>query len=246
VIDMADAHIPPSENVPNANADGVPPAGAVQNPPPTPPPHSPKKWREPWLIGVLVASITSIGISALLSWVMNHPSTHTPKIGDPDLAQMLFDDTAEFHRMYWGWTIVDWVLTFFAAGTAVAATMKNTYSVQQGQAEPSWLDKTLMVLAILAVLASTFDAKLHASQLAVENRLGDLTMQRAEMQWAYSAKGDPDKKAFLDQWGKAEDFLQPSTINITPAPAPGGTPNTPNPNSGGATTPQTTTTTAGK
>jgi hypothetical protein len=146
---------------------------------------------------------------------------------------MLFDDAAEFHRMYWGWTIVDWVLTFFAAGTAVAATMKNTYSVQQNQSEPSWLDKTLMVLAILAVLASTFDAKLHASDLAVEYRLGDLAMQRAKMDWANSAKDAAAKKAFLDQWKVAENYLQPSTINTTPpATPPGGAPS--NSNSGGA------------
>lgn len=217
------------------NPPQIPPPPDGQNPPSTAKQlFSKYGW---WGIALIIALVIFFVGRHFLS-VSTPPPVHITDMANADVAQLISDDAEAFHRMYKWWTGIDWALTFFAAGTAVAATMKNTYAVKQDkQDSPSWLDVTLMVLAILAVLASTFDAKLHASQLATAYRRGDIVLQKAKMAWADSKKDDAAKKDLLDQWNVAESYLEPNNLGQSQGATtpPAQAPNPPNGTTGRGT-----------
>lgn len=133
---------------------------------------------------------------------------------------MIFLDATWFHKLYIRWSIIDWSLTFLAAGTAVSAAIKNTYS-SKTDATPSlsWLDILLIVLAVLTVLATTFDGKLHASQLAEKYRAGDLRLQEAKIDYAASNKDQDAKNKLLAAWHEAQDILESSFSAVKSPPA---------------------------
>lgn len=152
-------------------------------------------------------------IMAVIGFTVYHklriPDPVATRIIPGNSVNAIYDDAAAYHLLWMRWTFTDWLLTFFAAGTAVSAAIKNAYSVrQEKQDKAGWFDITLMVLAVLAVLATTFDAKLHAAQLAEQYRAGDLILQNAEMTYAQSDKSDEAKAQLLKQWLTAQSILQ--------------------------------------
>ena len=140
-----------------------------------------------------------------------------------DFLGSVSDYANEYHWLYVRWTFTDWLLTFFAAGTAVSAAIKNAYSVKQDKQDTaSWLDLTLMVLAVLSVLATTFDAKVHADQLADQYRAADLRLQDAEMQFIHSSKDGAAQETLFKAWEDAHTILEqkyPQTRPPQPPPA---------------------------
>lgn len=136
---------------------------------------------------------------------------------DGDIVKMVYYDAAWFHKLYVRWTITDWTLTFLAAGTAVSAAIRNTYSSKKGTegsaSSMSSIDIILIVLAVLTVLATTFDGKLHAAQLAEKYRWGDLHLQTAKFYYAAHKDDHDAKEQLLTAWREAQDYLaSPSAV----------------------------------
>jgi hypothetical protein len=137
------------------------------------------KYRRDILMVILgiIAALTAALI--IYSFLLAKPDIREDPNGD--LVKMIYYDASWFHKLYVRWTITDWSLTFLAAGTAVSAAIKNTYSSKKGiENSLSSIDIILIVLAVLTVLATTFDGKLHAAQLAEKYRWGDLHLQTAK------------------------------------------------------------------
>lgn len=201
--------------------------------PAKPAPEQPQPPRKrPWPAVALFVILISLLIAGIV-----HLS-RTPKIDFPNhdrFVVLIYTDAYWFHENYMRWSVVDWALTAFAAGTAVSAAIKNAYSVkQEKQDAPSKVDITLMILAVLAVLATTFDAKLHAGQLAEQYRKGDLILQDAKMRFEKHIN-DPDaQEKLLAEWQRAEDILESGSSakksngqDQTPQATTPGTPATP-------------------
>jgi hypothetical protein len=169
-----------------------------------PPPPKKRLWPAVLLFVVLL-SLVAAGI-----WHLSR----TPKIDFPNherFVVLIYTDAFWFHENYMRWSVVDWALTAFAAGTAVSAAIKNAYSVKQDKQDASKLDIALMILAVLAVLATTFDAKLHAGQLAEQYRKGDLILQDAKMRFEKHIDDYDAQEKLLLEWQKAEDILESGT-----------------------------------
>jgi hypothetical protein len=152
----------------------------------------------------LPSSIGSMDFSALSQEAKNNPA---------ELAQRISNDAIWFHELWVRWLLTDWGLTFFAAGSAVTAAIKNAYSSKSAaQAAPSKMDLLVGFLAVGAVLASTFAAKLHASEFADLYRYGDLTLQDAKASYLYdlsSGQSQADAtKALYVAWQDAQKHLE--------------------------------------
>jgi hypothetical protein len=116
----------------------------------------------------------SINFTDLGAQVKNNPY---------ELAHPIFIVALWFHELWTGWLLADWGLTFFAAGSAVTAVIKNAHSSRSGvQTNLPKMDRAMAILAIGAVLASTFEARLHASELGDLYRYRDLKLQDAKAQ----------------------------------------------------------------
>ena len=156
--------------------------------------------------GVIV--VIAVFVSVLVGWLLYYLFLRLPQPGtEPrtvDVVKLVYTDANVFHQLYMRWTVVDWVLTFLATGTAIGAVIKNSNSVKSEIANNlSWVDKLLIILAVLTVLATTFDGKLHAGQLADRYRAGDLILQAATAEYAGSQKQDEDKALLLKRWKEA-------------------------------------------
>jgi hypothetical protein len=166
--------------------------------------------------------IIVVGISVLIAVIvaiicyhsfLQPPAIDWNKRANEDIVTLVYTDAYWFHELYMRWTVVDWFLTFLATGTALSAVLKNSVSVRSGAAaDLSKWDLALIVLALCAVLGSTFDSKLHAGTLADRYRAGDLVLQEAQMDYAGSAKGPTDKEALRKRWHDAQSVLEAGII----------------------------------
>ena len=178
-----------------------------------------EKHRRDVLFVVLGVFASLVCIALLYHFFLTKPDIREDPNGN--IVDMVYFDASWFHKLYVRWTLTDWSLTFLAAGTAVSAAIKNTYSSKTNAAtELSWVDLLLIVLAVLTVLATTFDGKLHAAQLAEKYRYGDLRLQTAKFIYAASNKDAEAKAQLLASWREAQEFLESSSL--TPPKAPGG------------------------
>jgi hypothetical protein len=186
-----------------------------------------------WLPGILAVSAIVGFVVLIYATSTGWTSAVVLKPGSAPLDELIYQDAAVFHMMWGRWTAIDLILTFFTAGTAVSAAIKNAYSVTQDKKDkPSWLDWLLTAMAVLAVLGTTFDAKLQADQLAKEYRAGDLTLQRGKMAYEQSDKQDQDKADLYAAWVKAQGYLEQKPLtDDKPATGAG------NGNGGGKNTP---------
>jgi len=114
------------------------------------------------------------------------------------------NEQIQYARLFKNWTATDWILGILAAGTAIGAAVKNAFSAHnqiQAQAvrvaaatdalakgeQPlpgtvpplasNGVDKWIMALAALTIIATTLDAKMHAGVQADRYRRGDLILQ---------------------------------------------------------------------
>jgi hypothetical protein len=182
-------------------------------------PPQPKKF--PWPATVLFGALLLFLIGSILYL------SRTPKIDFPNhdrFVVLIYTDAYWFHENYMRWSAVDWALTAFAAGTAVSAAIKNAYSVKQDKQDASNLDIALMILAVFAVLATTFDAKLHAGQLAEQYRKGDLILQDAKMRFEKHINDADAQEKLLLEWQRAENILESGTSTKKDNGTPQGTP----------------------
>jgi hypothetical protein len=157
---------------------------------------------------------------------LENPAASVPN----DLVCRIVADAKWYERLWMRWTVVDWLLSLCAAGTAIAAAIKNGYNVHvQAVADaakvtnpspPKGLDNWVMILAALTIIATVLDGRMHASQQAEHYRMGDLLLQDAIMDYRGSQKTPDDRKALLSSWHRAQDILEGSPR----ATVPGGTP----------------------
>lgn len=161
--------------------------------------------------GELILAGVTLLAAALIFFLVYHFWLRLPEAVDApqgDAVSLIYTDAYWFHQLWMRWTGVDWVLTALATGTAISAVIKNAFSTKQAAtAEPSFFDKVLVVLAVLTVLATTFDGKLHAGQLADKYRSGDIILQRAKIDYSASKKTETDKAELLNKWHQAQDYL---------------------------------------
>ncbi len=183
-------------------------------------PFEPKNYRRDALV-VLIAVVVSL----LAAWLcyfffLRMPPVGVDKAAQEDVVKLIYSDAYWFHELYIRWTGIDWALTFLATGTAVGAVIKNSYSAKSAATELSKLDQLLIVLAVFTVLATTFDGKLHAGQLAEKYRSGDLILQEAKIDYAASGKSDADRNQLRKRWHDAQDILESTSLTgQTPAPS---------------------------
>lgn len=72
----------------------------------------------------------------------------------------------------------------------------------------------------MTVLATTFDAKLHAGQLAEKYRAGDLHLQKAKIDYAASKRDEAATEKLRLAWHEAQDILESSSLpTVKSAPA---------------------------
>jgi hypothetical protein len=215
-------------------ATGAPPSSDLGTSAPS---FGPRFWgkygRE---IILIVLSIIAALIAAYLIYhfLLTKPDTRD----DPNsnLVDMIYLDASWFHKLYVRWSITDWSLTFLAAGTAVSAAIKNTYaSKTDANVSLSSIDILLIVLAVMTVLATTFDGKLHAGQLAEKYRAGDLHLQTAKFIYAASNKDAEAKAKLLASWREAQEILESSSLTPNKPTAAAPPPN----NTGNQSTQQT-------
>jgi hypothetical protein len=145
---------------------------------------------------------------------LEYPAATAPN----DLVCRIVADAKWYERLWMRWTVVDWLLSLCAAGTAIAAAVKNGYNVhvqavadaakERNASPPKGLDNCVMILAALTVVATVLDGRMHASQQAERYRMGDLLLQDAIMDYRGSQKTDDDRKALLSNWHRAQDILE--------------------------------------
>jgi len=163
--------------------------------------------------------VAIIAIFLCYHFFLTKPAIDPDDAATQDVVKLIYADAPWFHTLWVRWTAIDWLLTFLATGTAVGAVIKNNYSVQAAPNTLSFLDKFLIVMAVLTVLATTFDGKLHASQLAAQYRRGNLILQKAEIDYAASDKSQAAKDALRLSWHQAEDGLSASDPSNQPPSA---------------------------
>jgi hypothetical protein len=141
------------------------------------------------------------------------------------------NEQIQYAWLFINWTATDWILTILAAGTAVGAAVKNAFSAHnQVQAQtvkataaadaiakgkqpqvdtvqpPSsnGIDKWIMALAALTIIATTLDAKMHPGVQADRYRRGDLTLQEALLDYKVSK----DQAPLVASWHRAQRILE--------------------------------------
>ena len=149
-------------------------------------------------------------------------STSIVKDAVPDNVKYIFVDAKQYEVLWMRRTVTDWALGLFAAGTAIAAAVKNAFSAHNqaqsqsqgnaniGRSQTSTnIDRVVMVCAALAVIATTLDAKMHAAQTAERYRQGDLLLQDAIMDYRLSTESAQDKeRELLEVWHQAQRILE--------------------------------------
>ncbi len=140
------------------------------------------------------------------------------------------NEQAQYAWLFTNWTATDWILTILAAGTAIGAAVKNAFSahnqvqaqfvnvaaaadaVAKGEPPPAavqmpvsnGIDKWIMALAALTIIATTLDAKMHAGVQADRYRRGDLILQEALLDYKVSK----DQAPLVAAWHRAQRILE--------------------------------------
>jgi hypothetical protein len=189
-----------------------------------------QKYRREFIIAGITFLVSLMAFGLIYQFFLRLPQIDIDNTPQQEAVKLIYSDAYWFHQLYMRWTVVDWVLTFLATGTAISAVIKNSYSVKSAAtAYLSPFDKILIILAVLTVLETTFDGKLHAGQLADKYRYGDLILQGAKIDYAASQKTNADKEALRQKWHDAQDYLASPVQAVQKTPA--GTPAT-NPSPG--------------
>jgi hypothetical protein len=182
----------------------------------------PRFWQEhrrDIVMGVFGVVAGLVAMFLIYHFVLTKPDVDVRNFPNSNVVDVIYLDATWFHKLYVRWSITDWTLTFLAAGTAVSAAIKNTYSSKTAPTTSlSWLDILLIVFAVMTVLASTFDAKLHAGQLADKYRAGDLHLQKAKVDYEASKKDADAIEKLRLAWHEAQDILEAPSLPAIKAP----------------------------
>ena len=170
-----------------------------------------------WAAAIL-SVIVVMAVFGLIGYrLFGHPSH--PNWGvDPGIDLVYYDQKID--QWNWmNWLVTDWVLSLMAAGTAISAAIKNAFSShnlakaqikaqEDGTTPPvpksSGVDTAVMVLAALTVIATTLDAKMHATQQADRYRRSDLILQDAIGDY----KNNADREALIKAWHQSQRVLE--------------------------------------
>jgi hypothetical protein len=123
------------------------------------------------------------------------------------LAKDIIDDSKWWTRLYMRWTVVYWMMTIFAAGTAVTAAIKNVLPSHSSAGGISKTDITILALALLSTISTAMQAVMKPALMADAYRDGDLIMQGARFDYLASEKTQSDLDKLLAAWHKATDLL---------------------------------------
>lgn len=176
--------------------------------------------------------VALLALYLLLSCVLVSCAPQPTNEQVPDVVKKIIDDAGLYHTLWTRWTLTDWVLTLLAAGTAISAAVKNAFSAHtQAQAEragevlksSSRVDRWVMILAALTIIATTLDGKMHAAQQAERYRLGDLLLQDAIMDYRGSQQRDADVQNLLERWHEAQSILEGRVMTGSGQPAKNST-----------------------
>jgi hypothetical protein len=161
----------------------------------------------------VVIVVLFFGFLVWLLFQLTNPKPVTE--GVSEAAKSIFYDAKWYEILWERWTVVDWLLSLLAAGTAVTAAVKNAFSAHTQTGSPEGdqgssakVDRVVMWFAALTVVATTLDAKIHPAQLAERYRQGDLLLQDAIMDYRHSPKGPADEEALLNVWHQAQRILE--------------------------------------
>ena len=140
----------------------------------------------------------------------------TSPIPTAERADKIREDSKWYRRLYMRWTVVYWVLTLCAAGTAVSAAIKSAYSSMHpvsasgvnAAGMAAYLDMPVIWLAAITVVATALQGVMRADQLADRYRFGDLLLQTAIMKFDFSPRTENDLSNLLAAWEHAQQMLQ--------------------------------------
>ncbi len=176
------------------------------------------------LLFILAAAI-------LIIWRSHAPATTDKAFTPGTVPYDIANEQLVYSWLWTNWTATDWVLTILAAGTAIGAAVKNAFSAHNQAQEQSakfvaaadaaakgerpaatvvpppasnGVDKWVMVLAALTIIATTLDAKMHPGVQADRYRRGDLILQEALMDYKVSK----DEGPLVASWHKAQRVLE--------------------------------------
>ena len=196
-----------------------------------------RKWN---IAGVVLLVIAVIGI---IFWRAQPTPVTTDKAFTPGtIPYDIANEQLQYAWLFINWTATDWVLTLLAAGTAIGAAVKNAFSAHnQAQANAdaakaaaaggdteggaklavpadNGIDKWVMVLAALTIIATTLESKMHPDVQADRYRRGDLKLQDALIDY----KVTKDQVPLVAEWHKAQRILEglPETPEAAPPASP--------------------------
>lgn len=162
---------------------------------------------------VLVVFLVAVA-AGLIIWRSIPPApTNDPAFTKNTIPWDIANEQIIYAWIWTNWTATDWILTILAAGTAIGAAVKNAFTahnqaqeqttkvaaaadaVAKGQ-EPSpvtitlpasnGIDKWIMALAALTIIATTLEAKMTPGVQADHYRRGDIDLQEALIDYKVS------------------------------------------------------------
>ncbi len=196
-----------------------------------------RNWNIALVIFLIVAAV------ALIIWrAMPPPPTKDAAFTANTVPWDIANEQAQYAWLFTNWTATDWILTILAAGTAIGAAVKNAFSahnqvqaqavrvaaaadaVAKGEQPPvavqppasNGVDKWVMALAALTIIATTLDAKMHAGVQADRYRRGDLILQEALVDYKVSK----DQVPLVAAWHKAQRILEGLDASAEPENKP--------------------------
>lgn len=124
----------------------------------------------------------------------------------PPVAKQIFHDAGLDAMLWMRWTAAYWLLATLAAGTAVAAAIKNARTTSN--TSPTTTDKSLVLIAGLAALATAATGFISPAQQADRYRMADLLLQDAIMDYRESPRSQADLHNLVNNWHQAQNILE--------------------------------------
>jgi hypothetical protein len=195
-----------------------------------------------WNISLVIFLIIVAAVLIILR-AMPPPLTKDAAFTVNTIPWDIANEQIQYAWLFTNWTAADWILTILAAGTAIGAAVKNAFSshnqvqaqavkvaaaadaLSKGQqpapdaVQPSTsngIDKWIMALAALTIIATTLDAKMHAGVQADRYRRGDLILQEALIDYKVSK----DQAPLVASWHKAQRILEGLDASAEPQAKP--------------------------
>lgn len=195
-----------------------------------------------WNIALVIFLII-VAVVLIILRAMPPPLTKDAAFPVNTIPWDIANEQIQYAWLFTNWTAADWILTVLAAGTAIGAAVRNAFSAhnqvqaqaikvaaavdalakgeqpQSGAVQPlasNGIDKWIMALAALTIIATTLDAKMHAGVQADRYRRGDLILQEALIDYKVSK----DQAPLVASWHKAQSILEGLDASAEPKDKP--------------------------